>query len=184
MEQWVDRMPKEIERKYLIREDGREYAEEGFFSLCSSIESLAERVFAQGKPVRQGYMPTRKGADLAKELGLEIELHIQEARLREITGKFYLTLKSGGDIVRDEIEHEILEKAFNEYWPYTEGRRVQKIRLELPYDNHTVEIDLYTDRDLIMAEVETLTISEAEELRPIGLDVTAVEKYKNRNLAK
>jgi hypothetical protein len=35
-----------------------------------------------------------------------------------------------------------------------------------------------------MVEIERFTISKAEKLRPIGLDVTAVEKYKNRNLAK
>lgn len=177
-------MPKEIEKKYLIKEDGREYAEEGFFHFCPSIESLVERVLAHGKPIRQGYMPIRKGMDLAQELGLKIDFRIEEARLREIAGNFYLTLKSAGDFSRDEIEREILEKVFNEYWPYTEGRRVEKIRLELPHDSHTVELDLYTDRDLILAEVETLTITEAEELRPIGLDVTAVKKYKNKNLAK
>lgn len=177
-------MVKEIEKKYLIKEEGHEYAKEELFRFCSSIESLAESVLAHGKPIRQGYMPIKKGISLAQELGLEVDFPIEEARLRKTAGDFYLTLKSTGDISRDELELGIAERVFNAYWPYTKGRRVEKVRLGLSYENHTLEIDVYTDRDLIIAEVETSTVIEAEELRRIGLDVTAIEKYKNKSLAK
>jgi CYTH domain-containing protein len=177
-------LPKETERKFLIKEDGHLYAREGLYRFCSSIESLVKRVLVNGKPIRQGYMPLRRGMSLARKLGLETNSRVGEARIREKAGRFYFTLKSAGDLSRDETEQEISGKAFNEYWQYTEGRRVVKTRLELPYEDHTVEVDLYTDRDLILAEVETRTIAEAENLIPIGLDVTAVKKYKNKNLAK
>ncbi len=177
-------MPKEIEKKYLIRENGREYAEEGLFRLYPTIELLAKSVLAQGRPIRQGYMPIGKGMDLAHELRLDVAFRVEEARLREASGNFYLTLKSAGNVSRDEIEHEITKLLFDKHWSCTKGRRVEKVRLELPYDKHTLEIDVYTDRDLITAELEISTINEAEELQPVGLDVTTDSIYKNKNLAK
>lgn len=71
-------MPKEIEKKYLIKEGSREYAEEGLSRLCSSIELLAESVLAHGKPIRQGYLPISNGMDLAHELGLNIDFRVPQ----------------------------------------------------------------------------------------------------------
>ena len=54
----------------------------------------------------------------------------------------------------------------------------------MPFEGHTAEIDVYTNRDLIVAEVEVPTLKDAEKLSPLGKDVTTDKKYKNRSLAK
>jgi CYTH domain-containing protein len=175
---------KEIERKYLIEENGREYAKKSFFRLFSSIDSLRDIVLARGEVIKQGYMSTREGRDLARQLGLKVDFTIKEARLREKAGSFYFTLKSAGNLSRKEKELEIDSDIFNKYWQYTKGKRLEKVRLKLINESRVLEIDVYTDRDLIIVEVEVPTIDEARKLRPVGLDVTAIQKYKNKNLGK
>ena len=50
--------------------------------------------------------------------------------------------------------------------------------------NHIIEIDVYTDRDLIVAEVEVGKVEELKEILAIGRDISDDPGYKNRNLAK
>jgi len=79
---------------------------------------------------------------------------------------------------------EIDKELFLEYWEHTEGKRVEKIRYEMQYLGNTVEIDYFTDRDLILAEIEVASEEDANSLEPLGKDVTLDKKYKNANLAR
>ena len=180
----MNKIPQEIERKYLIREDSLEYPTKALYRLYSSTESLKEKVLVNGETIQQGYMPIEKGIQLASRLGIKVDFEVKEARLRFRAGKSHFTLKGEGDVSRREIEHRITKDLFDEYWPSTDGKRVEKTRLKSPFEEYVLEIDVYTDRDLIIAEVEVPTITHAENLDPIGLDVTANKRYKNKNLAK
>ncbi len=178
-------MAYEIEKKYLIRENGTDYATEALSQLYLSVQALIKDVLQNGKLIRQGYLPLEKGSELSDSLGMDVDFDPSEVRLRDKAGTFYfITLKGSGGLSRNELETEIGQDIFNEYWSETEGRRVEKVRLNRPFEGHTAEIDVYTDRDLIVAEVEVPTIQDAERLSALGKDVTNNKAYKNKNLAK
>jgi len=171
----------EIEKKYLIRENGWSFLLP--LELDSTTESLKKDVLAHGKKIQQGYLTLEKGMELAEKLGMVVDFDLKEARLRDKAGKLSFTLKGKGDVEREELESEIPSNLFAKYWSLTEGRRVEKVRLEKPYKGHTLEIDVYTDRNLILAEIEVPSLEDAKRLKPIGKDVTDDPRYKNRILA-
>ena len=49
---------------------------------------------------------------------------------------------------------------------------------------YTVEFDVYTDRDLIVAEIEVPSLDMLASLPVLGKDVTEDKRYKNKNLAR
>jgi adenylate cyclase len=91
--------------------------------------------------------------------------------------------------VRQEFEEEMPEAMFETLWPLTEGRRVAKRRYRITDGDFTWEIDDFTDRDLVLAEVE-LPSSDTEVAVPEWLapfvvrEVTDEPAYVNINLAK
>ena len=52
----------------------------------------------------------------------------KEVRLRKNGHQFWLTVKSDGDMVREEYEVELNETQFLKLWPATIGRRLRKDR--------------------------------------------------------
>ena len=177
-------MPDEIEKKYLIREGAEECITDEFKLKFYSIDYIAREILKEGEKIRQGYLDLGKGSDLAKMLNIDIGFEIMEARLRDKAGKFYFTLKGDGTLSRSELEKEIDSGLFNEYWPETGGKRLEKCRLKKPYHEYEAEFDLYLDRNLIIAEVEVPSIEDALKLLPLGKDVTDDKRYKNKNLAR
>ena len=126
------------------------------------------------KTIRQGYLGfTEEGREL---------------RLRQANDQFYFTVKSAGELVRQEVEVNLSEAQFQELWPLTEGKRVSKVRYLLKENEATIELDVYTaaHKGLAVAEVEFATVMEAENFNPpswMGTEVTGETAYKNRNLA-
>ena len=137
-----------------------------------------------GKSIRQGYRPLGAGTELSDRLGMNVDFTPSEARLRDKAGTLYFTLKGTGGLSRSELEVEVKQNVFNEFWGKTDGRRVEKVRLNVPFKVYTAEIDVYTDRDLVVVEVEVPTVEEANKLPPLGKDVTSDKSYKNKNLAE
>lgn len=174
----------EIEKKYVLKEGEAYHASDALDQIYPSYEDLVKDVMENGKPIRQGYLPVENGMALAQTMGLQVNFAPVEARLRDKAGKLSFTLKGDGTIERDELEVPIAQDVFDSHWPITEGRRVEKIRLEKPYGDHTLEIDVYRDRDLIVAEVELNSQEEARTFYPLGQDVTEEKRYKNKSLAK
>ena len=148
----------EIERKYLL-------------------SALPDRVKSETPAViEQGYLPGEK---------------IHE-RLRRVSSRggtrWYRTVKLGAGVVRQEFEEQIPEELFQALWPVTLGRRVTKRRYRVPDGALVWEIDEFTDRDLVLAEVEL----PAEDYVPqppewlasyLTMDVTDDPKYLNITLA-
>lgn len=111
-----------------------------------------------------------------------------EFRLRQKSNKFYKTYKKGNGLTREEFETEIPEEEFNTFWPLTKEKRLEKTRYYIPYDKHTIELDVYKNslQGLITVEIEFKTEDEANEfIIPdwFDKDVTNDEEYKNKNLA-
>lgn len=180
----LDFMAKEIEKKFLLRENGISYVSEKLQTIYPSVEELKKDVLKRGNVIRQGYLSLINGRELSDLLKLEVDFSFSEARLRDRNGKFYFTLKGDGGLSRNELEMELEESCFNNFWLLTENKYIEKVRLDILYQRHTLEIDVYTDRDLIVAEIEVSSSEEANSLSVLGLDVTENPKYKNRNLAK
>ncbi len=177
-------MAQEIEKKYLIMENEIIYFTEVLRQLYPSILSLKADVAHHGKFIKQGYLPLGTGSELSDLLGIKVDFKPTEARLRDKSGTTYFTLKGNGGLIRNELEVKVTQEVFDKYWSKTSGQRVEKVRLSKPFGDYTIEIDVYTDRDLIVAEIEVPTEQEAEKLKPLGKDVTTDKNYKNKNLAR
>ena len=177
-------MSLEIERKFLLRENGVAYFTPEFFKYFPSLSELKEEVLKSGVQIRQGYLDLALGKELGNLAGIECDFTPVEARLRDKNGQLYFTLKSSGELTRGELDVNVDQRLFESYWPRTEGKRVLKVRLKKMINGYAYEIDEYTDRDLAVAEVETASVEAANLVVPIGLDVTNDKRYKNKNLAK
>lgn len=149
----------EIERKYLL-------------------SALPGRVRSETPAeIDQGYLPGER---------------IQE-RLRRVASRggtnWYRTVKLGAGLVRQEIEETMPESLFTALWPLTEGRRVRKRRYRIADGALVWEIDEFTDRELVLAEVE-LPSADTVPMPPDWLapyltrDVTEEPGYLNINLAR
>lgn len=123
-------------------------------------------------PIRQGY----------------IDAGDPEIRVRQKGSDFFLTIKSGAGVRRQECEVQIPATTFEKLWPLTEGARVEKTRYTVPHGDVRWEIDEFRDAlaGLYLAEVELA--SESQAVTPpaflsIARDVTEDPRYKNKSLA-
>lgn len=111
-----------------------------------------------------------------------------EARLRDKGGKYTMTVKSKGELSRGEWETSISEEQFAAMWPATAGKRVEKTRYEIPYQESVIELDIYEGEleGLVSAEVEFPTEEAAGLFQApewFAVDVTSDKAFKNQQLA-
>ena len=149
----------EIERKYLLS------------ALPTDLPLITTR------EIVQGYLP---GARLVER--------VRRSRTGD-TERFYRTVKFGTGIVRTEIEEECSRELFDALWPQTEGKRVVKRRHVVPDGPLNWEIDEFTDRNLVLAEIELPSADAVPEfpswLVPyVEREVTDDADYVNANLAR
>lgn len=151
-------IPIEIERKYLLR------------------ALPPEAAAARSVEVRQGYLP---GERLVERLRHE----------RDAAGdRYYRTVKVGRGLARLELEEACEAQTFEIMWALTAGRRLTKRRHFVQDGALTWEVDEFTDRALVLAEVELDCESRAVPipawLAPLVVrDVTDEEEYVNARLA-
>lgn len=112
-----------------------------------------------------------------------------EVRIRKHGPDCSLTVKSGGGLVRVEVDVDIDAERFEALWPLTAGRRVSKRRHRVPTGRHQFDVDVYDDElaGLAVAEVEFRSVGESEGFAApawLGVEVTADDRYKNRALAE
>jgi len=154
-----DRDNLEIERKYLLR----------------SIPPAAR--VAPALHIEQGYLPGDRIAERVRRISADGEEHR------------YRTIKGGTGISRVEVEEEVPVALYEHLWPLTEGRRVFKRRHKVNDGALVWEIDDFSDRDLVLAEVELPSeetpVDPPEWLKPyVVREVTGEDEYANSNLAK
>ena len=125
--------------------------------------------------IAQGYLANERGG--------------RHVRLRKKAKTVTLTFKVGRGSAREEREIRLSPKQFATLWPATRGRRLRKVRYELPWKNLTIEIDIYHGRNhgLMVAEVEFPNHSSRRKFKPpgwFGREVTGEKRYSNVRLAK
>jgi adenylate cyclase len=124
--------------------------------------------------IEQGYLAVGSG-------GLQV-------RLRKKGSVRFLTFKQGTKGAREEREVRLSVEQFDALWPATVGRRLTKIRYDVPWKGHIIEVDIYRGRHdgLVVAEVEFDDQRSCAAFVPpdwIGRDVTGKPKYSNVALA-
>ena len=111
-----------------------------------------------------------------------------EVRIRRKGDTCFETVKSHGELTRDELEVEISRDQFLALWPATEGRRIQKTRYALKENGYQLELDVYQGslEGLLVAEIEFASVEESKLFSPpvwFGHEVTNDKHYKNSSLA-
>jgi adenylate cyclase len=119
---------------------------------------------------------------------LAIEPAGRHVRLRKKGKTASLTFKVGRGSAREEREIKLSPKQFAALWPGTVGRRLRKLRCEIPWKNLLIEIDIYRGRHagLVVAEVEFPDRATCAKFKPppwFGREVTGEKRYSNVRLA-
>ena len=151
----------EIERKYLLKK-------------MPPPDAMAESSFVT---IEQGYLPGERLVERLRAVDAD----------RQRT--YFRTVKVGAGLVRTELEEETSAEMFKSMWPLTKGRRLTKRRHRVPDGELTWEIDEFTDRELVLAEIELPSAETAVEipkwLEPlVDREVTGEVAYLNSTLAK
>jgi len=112
----------------------------------------------------------------------------EEIRIRAEGERYFLVIKKGCGVQREESDVEISLKTYNHLFSPS-NHRVEKIRYKLPDGKFTIELDVYRGNleGLVTAEVEFGSIEEERSYHPpdwFGQEVSYDERYKNKNLAK
>ena len=127
--------------------------------------------------IMQGYLPGQRLVERVRT--------VEQGRTRH----YYRTVKAGTGVARMELEEETTRVVHAALWPLTEGRRVQKRRHRVLADERLWAIDEFTDRPLVLAEVE-LPSADAAVTFPAWLapyverEVTGDPAYLNLTLAR
>jgi len=112
----------------------------------------------------------------------------RQVRLRKKGSAATLTFKVGRGSHREEREIRLSPKQFEALWRGTAGRRLRKVRCEIPWKNLVIEIDIYQGRHagLVVAEVEFPDRLSCRKFKPpswFGREVTGEKRYSNVRLA-
>src|SRR5438034_4248063 len=112
----------------------------------------------------------------------------RHVRLRKKGKTASLTFKVGRGAHREEREITLSPKQFAALWPATVGRRLRKLRYEIPWKNLMIEIDIYRGKHsgLVVAEVEFPDQATCRKFEPpswFGREVTGEKRYSNVRLA-
>ena len=139
------------------------------------LKQLPERLKrARRCVIAQGYLAAEPGG--------------RHVRIRKKGKTASLTFKVGRSAHREEREIKLSPKQFAALWPATAGRRLRKLRYEIPWKNLLIEIDIYRGRHagLAVAEVEFPDRVMCREFQPpswFGREVTGEKRYSNVRLA-
>jgi adenylate cyclase len=130
---------------------------------------------ADGELIRQGYLAVSPSGT--------------EVRLRQRGSRHYLTVKSGGGLIRGEAEVELTAEQAEGLWPAVATTIIEKRRHMVPLAGELLlELDVFDGSlaGLVVAEVEFASVEDGHTFEPpgwLGAEVTDDERYKNRSLA-
>lgn len=124
----------EIERKYLL----------------SGIPEDAPKGKLQR--IEQGYLPGKKLIE-----------RVRRIRMGRRT-VYRRTVKGGTGLARIEVEEDCSARVFKALWPLTKGKRVLKDRILIADGGREWALDIFTDRELYLAEVELPSVDSQVEI--------------------
>ncbi|MEI6741367.1 MAG: CHAD domain-containing protein [Gemmatimonadaceae bacterium] len=153
-------VPLEIERKWLLH---------GLPPVAAKAPVIR---------IEQGWLP---GTALRERLRRTVAADGTETLTR--------TVKLGPAAARIEVEEPTTPALFAALWPLTAAARIRKRRHLVAAGDRTWEIDVFLDRDLVLAEIELASRDEAvtvpDWLAPFVMrDVTTDPAYLNVTMAR
>ena len=148
-----DDLPTEIERKYLL----------------TSMPDLSSLHVEAVWEMEQGYIP-----------GDSITERIRRATCGD-TVKCTRTVKLGEGVTRFEFEDEIDSTLFSQLWPATKGYRVTKRRHVVFHGGAIWELDEFTDRPLVLLEIELENEQSKSVMPQPMLDVLVGEVTQDKS---
>ncbi len=156
----VESLPMEFERKYLL-------------SACPP-----EAAGVSPTEIAQGWIP-----------GTTLRERLRHAIAPDGRERFTRTIKLGPAQARIEIEEDTERALFEALWPMTVSARIAKRRHVVRHGDRRWEIDVFLDRELVLAEVELTQEHETAEvpawLAPYVIrDVTGEPAYLNAVMAR
>lgn len=112
-----------------------------------------------------------------------------EKRIRLADGKYVITEKSSGSLVREEKEYNIDEKNAKDILSACKRRPIEKTRYVFNISSLTAELDIYKGElsGLAVCEFEFASVKEAENAvfpEWVGEEITYDQSYKNASLSK
>ncbi|MGH7234160.1 MAG: hypothetical protein ACREF7_01810 [Candidatus Saccharimonadales bacterium] len=164
-----------------------------FYTFWPATEGHRSELFQYGVPSEQDDHSSEHvlGRHILK--GYLASSSIQNTvRLRKIDDRYVQTVKqpiASSVISNFEYETELTRDQFKGLWSATKGRRLKKVRYEIPYNERTIELDIFSGSlsGNMLAEVEFPSVEEAVLFQPpswFGDDVSAERRYGNSCIAK
>lgn len=171
----------EIEKKFVL------FTIEQDHTKNSNGLTLYNETLEKGTLIRQGYIKDFSVAhEMLQSFGIELteDFKPNTVRLRQYGQQYILTLKDKKETKRKEVEWELDKKMFNTYWKHTKGSRVEKKRYIKKLKGFDVEYDAFTDRILLLAEIEVQEEAQLKKVPKLGMDVTNNNQWSNKNLSR
>ena len=109
-------------------------------------------------------------------------------RVRKEDDTYYLTYKGKGFLEREEYNLPLNKESYEHLILKADGKIIKKKRYLIPYENYTVELDIFEGdlSPLVFAEVEFECKEDALAFVPpswFGEEVTNDKNYSNAHLA-
>ena len=110
-------------------------------------------------------------------------------RVRKEDDTYYLTYKGKGMLAREEYNLPLTKEAYEHLVEKADGIVIRKKRYLIPYEQYTIELDIFEKpyESLVIAEVEFESEEQAKKFSPpswFDKDVTYDRCYHNSNLSK
>ena len=114
-------------------------------------------------------------------------------RVRREDDRYYMTYKGVGgantSLSHEEYNLPLTKEAYETLSSKADGNVIRKERILIPYNGHTIELDIFAEpfKPLIIAEVEFSSVDEANDFTPpewFDTDVTDKKEYRNAYLSR
>jgi CHAD domain-containing protein/CYTH domain-containing protein len=169
-----------------------------FFRDANRLAKTLKARSSQVLEIERKYLLTALPARLPESTALDIQQGylpgdrvVERLRSVETDGQrsYFRTIKVGTGVVRTELEEATSREVFDTMWPLTFGKRLTKRRHLVPTGELTWEIDEFTDRPLVLAEIELpdpdASVEFPDWLAPyVDREVTGEQEYLNWTLAR
>ena len=114
-------------------------------------------------------------------------------RVRREDERYYMTYKGVGgsntSLAHEEYNLPLTKESYETLSSKADGNVIRKKRYLIPYEKHTIELDIFAEpfESLIIAEVEFESTEEADAFVPpewFDRDVTDQKEYRNSYLSR
>lgn len=115
----------------------------------------------------------------------EEEIRLRKTVSDSLNKVYQMTVKKGKGLQREEFEIAISRASFNQLISYTKVNPLKKSRFHYKEAGYVIEVDVFHQLPLVIAEVEFPSLAEAEAFQPLswfGVELTNNVLFNNQSL--